>query len=334
MSETLYICPFPVFCNIVQKQSVKIEYIAQSITYTFPYDAKHCKNVQNNIVLYIFIDYATMKKRGDSMLQLNTVSLYQVLRDFNTLTNIRIVIFDSDFKEVLAYPKDREGFCALLRTDPTGEKACQNSDRDGCLKCAKSKELTVYRCHAGLTEVVVPIMNKSGVLAYVMFGQIIPQESCDTAKARIRKKYPAYSETIDKIPVKSSEELGAAATVLQAITSYVMTNRWVIPGNSEFIRQLDCYIEDRLSQTITVDEISAAFRIGRTRLYEISMEYLGCGLAEYIRIRRIHHAQRLLQETDTPITEIAYAVGFSDYNHFSRIFKKQTGISARAYRKG
>lgn len=267
------------------------------------------------------------------MLQLNTVNLYQVLRDFYTLTKIRIVIFDADFREVLAYPQEKEGFCALLRAEPAGEAGCQVSDKGGCLKCAKSKELVVYRCHAGLTEAVVPIIDKSRVLAYVMFGQIIPQESCDTTKAKLQKKYPHFAATIDQIPVKSAEELGAAATVLQAITSYVMTNRWVVPGKSEFIRQLDCYIEDRLSQTITVEEICAAFRIGRTRLYEISMEYLGCGLAEYIRNQRIQHARHLLRETDIPITDIAYAVGFSDYNHFSRIFKQQTGISARQYRK-
>ena len=63
------------------------------------------------------------------------------------------------------------------------------------------------------------------------------------------------------------------------------------------------------------------------------MDYLGCGLAEYIRGQRIHHAQRFLKETALPVTEIAYAVGFSDYSHFSRIFKQYTGLSARTYRK-
>jgi len=266
------------------------------------------------------------------MLQLNTVSLYQVLRDFYTLTKIRIVIFDANFREVLAYPQEKEDFCALLRADPAGEAGCQVSDKGGCLKCAKAKKLVVYRCHAGLTEAVVPIIDKSDVLAYVMFGQIIPQESCEATRAKIRKKYPGFASTIDQIPVKSSEELGAAATILQAITSYVMTNRWVVPGKSEFIRQLDRYIEDHLSQTITAEEICAAFRIGRTRLYEISMEYLGCGLAAYIRNQRIRHAQHMLRETDLPITDIAYTVGFSDYNHFSRVFKQHVGISARQFR--
>lgn len=267
------------------------------------------------------------------MLQLNTASLYQVMRDFYTLTKIRIVIFDADFRELLAYQQDREEFCQLLRQTPEGEAGCKVSDKNGCLRCAKSKELVTYRCHAGLTESVVPIIDKNRALAYVMFGQIVPRENCATTKSQILKKYPQYGREIESIPLKSTEELGAAATVLQAITAYMMTNRWVVPSKSEFIRQIDHYIEDHLAQNITVEDICDAFRIGRTKLYEISMDYLGCGLAEYIRNQRIRHAQRLLVGTNLSITEITFVVGFTDYNHFSRTFKQIVGISAREYRK-
>ena len=165
------------------------------------------------------------------------------------------------------------------------------------------------------------------------FGQIIPKESCEDTKKEIKRRYPSLSPEVDNIPIKSQQELSAAATVLQAITAYVMTNRWVVPSKSEFIREIDRYIEEHLSENITVEDICSAFRIGRTKLYEISMDYLGCGLAEYIRKQRIVHAQKLLTETDMPITDIAYTVGFSDYNHFSRIFKQTTDTSARRYRK-
>jgi len=267
------------------------------------------------------------------MLQLNTSSLYPVLRDFHTLTNIRIVIFDAQFQELMAYPEEKVGFCALLRQNPDGEAACRSSDREGCRQCAKTKELVVYHCHAGLTEAVVPIMDKGSVLAYVMFGQVIPKEYCTATKAKLKRNHPSFSDCIDSIPVKSTEELDAAATVLQAITSYVMINRWVTPGKSVFIRQLDRYIEENLHRTIAVEDVCSAFHIGRTRLYEISMDYLGCGLAEYIRNQRIQHAQKLLIQTEMPVTEIASAVGFCDYNHFSRIFKQVTGTSAREFRK-
>lgn len=267
------------------------------------------------------------------MLQLNTINLHSVMRDFYTLTQIRIVIFDADFQEVLAYPTEKEGFCAMLRRSPEGEAACQISDKNGCLKCAKTKDLVLYKCHAGLTEAVVPIFDKNGVLAYVMFGQIVPQESDSATIAKIKNRYPAFATEINRIPIKSVEELNAAATILQAITSYVITNRWVTPGKSEFIRQIDRYIEDHLNQSITMEEICEAFRIGRARLYELSLNYLGCGLSEYIRKQRIHHAQQILKSTNLHVTDIAYAVGFSDYNHFSRVFKHVVGVSARTYRK-
>lgn len=266
------------------------------------------------------------------MLQLNTAGLHKVMQDFYTLTKIRIVIFDADFQELLAYPKDRENFCHLLRQSPQGEAGCFVSDKGGCLKCAKSKELVIYRCHAGLTEAVVPIIDKSGVLAYVMFGQIIPKETSEETRREIKRRYPSLAHEVDSILIKSQRELNAAATILQTITAYVMTNRWVVPSKSEFIREIDRYIEDHLSESITVDDICVAFRIGRTKLYEISMDYLGCGLAEYIRKQRIIHAQKMLAQTDIPITDIAFATGFSDYNHFSRTFKQFLGISARNYR--
>lgn len=267
------------------------------------------------------------------MLQLNTVGLHKVMQDFYTLTKIRIVIFDAEFKELLAYPHDRENFCHMLRQSPKGEADCFASDKGGCLKCAKSKELVIYKCHAGLTEAVVPILDNGGVLAYVMFGQIIPRETSEETKKEIKKRNTELAHSVDSIPIKSQRELNAAATVLQAITAYVMTNRWVVPSKSEFIREIDRYIEEHLATNITVDDICAAFRIGRTKIYELSVDYLGCGLAAYIRKQRIAHAQRMLTETDMPVTAIAFAVGFADYNHFSRVFKKITGVSARVYRK-
>jgi len=267
------------------------------------------------------------------MLQLNTAGLQKVLQDFHTITKIRIVIFNTDFQELLAYPAERERFCQLQRGTPQGDAVCFQSDKQGCLECAKSKELVIYRCHAGLIEAVVPVMDKGTVLAYVMFGQLIPRENSEKTKKHLKTHFPELAHAVDSIPVKSQQELNAAATVLQAITAYVMSNHWVVPGRSAFIRQIDRYIEQHLSQAITVEDICAALHIGRTKLYEISAEYLGCGLAEYIRKQRIARAQQMLLESDASVTEIAFATGFSDYNHFSRVFKKIVGISAREYRK-
>ncbi len=266
------------------------------------------------------------------MLQLNTGNLHKVLKDFYTLTKIRIVLFDNDFHELLAYPENQIGFCGVLRQNPGEALKCQMSDQGGCQQCARTRSLAIYRCHAGLTEAVVPILDRDNVLGYVMFGQILPGEDYRRVGNRLRHIYPQHEREIDAIPVKTEEELNAAATVLQMLTSYVISHHWVAPGRFEFIQQLDIYIQEHIRQDIGVEDLCREFHISRTRLYRLASDYLGCGLAEYVRTQRILYAQQLLTQTQLPISDIANMVGFPEYNYFSRIFRKVCGCSARSYR--
>ena len=54
---------------------------------------------------------------------------------------------------------------------------------------------------------------------------------------------------------------------------------------------------------------------------------------QYLRQIRLEKAQDLLLNSDYPITEICYAVGFQSPGSFSSIFQKKFGMSPRKYRK-
>jgi transcriptional regulator GlxA family with amidase domain len=60
---------------------------------------------------------------------------------------------------------------------------------------------------------------------------------------------------------------------------------------------------------------------------------LGASPIEYLVRTRIRHARDLLQQTDLPVTEIAFECGFESADYFSRCFRNSTGLSPRAYRK-
>lgn len=60
--------------------------------------------------------------------------------------------------------------------------------------------------------------------------------------------------------------------------------------------------------------------------------FYGCTLGEYIRQLRIEAAVRQLSETDLPLVEIALAVGFTHQSHFSRLFKRHTGMTPSEFR--
>lgn len=272
------------------------------------------------------------------MLQFNKENLRKVFHDFYVLTHLRIVLIDSEFNELLSYPETQQGFCAEIRRNMDVHSKCLASDKAGCLACANSKELNIYRCHMGLVEAVIPILDGGEILGYVMFGQILKSDTCDMERRRLKRTfanwpYRSIDSVVDEIPTRSEEELNAAATILQALTTYVLFNRWVAPKKYDFIRRLDTYIQEHLRGPISVDDICLSFGIARTRLYSVATDYLGCGIAEYIRKKRIFHAKEFLEKTDLPISQIVYDTGFCDYSHFSRVFKEETGITAREYRK-
>jgi AraC-like DNA-binding protein len=59
----------------------------------------------------------------------------------------------------------------------------------------------------------------------------------------------------------------------------------------------------------------------------------GTTYTSYLNDLRLEMACRLLKDTDTPVAEICYEVGFNDVPYFNRFFKKQKGLSPNAYRK-
>lgn len=67
-------------------------------------------------------------------------------------------------------------------------------------------------------------------------------------------------------------------------------------------------------------------------LWNALIQHPGEGLAEYVKTRRLMAARNLSVGTGLPAAEISEIIGFSVYNYFCRVFKKEAGLPARKYR--
>jgi two-component system response regulator YesN len=58
----------------------------------------------------------------------------------------------------------------------------------------------------------------------------------------------------------------------------------------------------------------------------------GLSISDYVMGQRLGMAADLLSSTDLPVGAIAAKVGYANFSHFSRMFKKHTGLGPIEYR--
>lgn len=91
-------------------------------------------------------------------------------------------------------------------------------------------------------------------------------------------------------------------------------------------------ITDRFGENLTLGDIACSIDVHPAHLAREFRRHMGCTVGEYIRQMRIKLACAELAHGDVPLAAIALNCGFSDQSHFSRVFKKQTGMSPSRYR--
>ena len=93
------------------------------------------------------------------------------------------------------------------------------------------------------------------------------------------------------------------------------------------------YIADHLLENINIGVLAEHLSCSQSRLMRIFKKKNGLTIMEYLTRERMKKAKRLLEDTDLPISTIASFAGYEDYSYFTRVFKKESGITPREYRE-
>lgn len=99
------------------------------------------------------------------------------------------------------------------------------------------------------------------------------------------------------------------------------------------IRDAKQYIYDHFSQNITLEDISEQIGFNPAYFSTLFKKETGKNFLEYVTELRIQKAKNYLIQTDYDIAEIAASVGYGDLKYFSKLFKKNTGLSPSEFRK-
>jgi len=99
------------------------------------------------------------------------------------------------------------------------------------------------------------------------------------------------------------------------------------------VRQAMAYLHERYNQPISRQDLARYLGMSEDYLTSCFRKEVGMTPIAYLNRYRINQAKAMLTESDKNITEIAMSVGFSDSGYFSRVFRRQVGVSPETYRR-
>ena len=84
---------------------------------------------------------------------------------------------------------------------------------------------------------------------------------------------------------------------------------------------------------IYVEEIAKEVHLNAQYLMRLFKKETDISILEFITTERIKLAEQLLEKTDFPVNKVADSVGYGNYSYFTKIFKRYTKLSPKAYRQ-
>jgi len=113
-----------------------------------------------------------------------------------------------------------------------------------------------------------------------------------------------------------------------------LARRRELSGEAQrLVRQAMAYMQAHYAEPLSRQEIADHVGLSDDYLTSCFHKELGLTPVAYLNRYRIQQARLLLKNTHKSITEIALDVGFSGSSYFSRIFRRETGLTPEAYRR-
>lgn len=264
--------------------------------------------------------------------------LKKLLFDFYEITGISISVWDAQLNQLDLQPKSAPTYCSCIKQSLAGATACFESDKKLLNRVRLTKTPQTHICHAGLSDTGIAIDYNGQILGFFIFGQIRPEYEMTVEEIiKIANSYNIEKDSLvsayGKLKVYTPTFIQAASDILTMATRFLWLSNHIKIKADDIAAKIDEYIDKNIQNSISVDELCGEFNLSKNMLYSISHKAFGTTVSNYILGKRIMYAKNLLMNSTSKISEIASNVGIKDYNYFTKVFKKETGMLPSEYRR-
>ncbi len=149
---------------------------------------------------------------------------------------------------------------------------------------------------------------------------------------------PAHADEVERVFARISDAVRARRSQTERKPQGVSaqpppeTRYRPQPGASPRLQAAIAHVAKNFLRPIPESEVALLCNMSPSRFCREFKAAYQMTFVEYLANYRMEHAKRLLANPTMPVADVAAAVGFTDPSYFTRVFRRQEGVSPSEYR--
>lgn len=265
-------------------------------------------------------------------------TLAEIIRELYHVSGFRISVYNSKREEVCAWPQELQLFCQMVQADPVCFRQCRANDDHAFMKAGQTGEVVIYRCHMGLYEAVAPLYDRGHLSGYLMMGQTL--DTMKQSRREVLKNAIPYigdcsklHQAVTQIPDRTKAQILSCISIMEVCASYISLSNRFKASEEDLSHKVRAYIEENYQKDITLDELCHIFYCSRATLTNSFRKTYTTSVHQYLTAIRLKAGCELLADKSCTVGQAARESGFQDQNYFTKVFKKEYGVTPSHYRK-
>jgi AraC family transcriptional regulator len=98
------------------------------------------------------------------------------------------------------------------------------------------------------------------------------------------------------------------------------------------LRKVEDYVREHLGEEISVERLAQLVQLSPFHFSRVFKQATAMSPLQFVTRERITYAQQLIRETSRSLIEIALEVGYTSPSSFTKVFRRETGLTPSDYR--
>lgn len=150
--------------------------------------------------------------------------------------------------------------------------------------------------------------------------------------------HPLHIDSVSSdfaLKIERANQLSAVRSLMpEMFTTYCnLVRKHSLKNYSPPVKKVILCVEDDLTANLTLSTLAQKQNLSAGYLSGLFKKETGKTVTEFITEKRIEHAKHLLSTTNLQVQTVAQHCGIYDVHYFSKVFKKNTGLTPKEFKE-